>query len=102
MFKDDLFSSDAPIFRAHLIWLSGPACDPTVRMLLADSRSVYEGIASWSKYHSWLSSFLDTPAPEQILGDLKRILVRNQYAILSNLTIRLDHLDIYGFQRADR
>lgn len=102
MVRAGLSNSDASMFRAHLIWISGPQCDPTVRMLLGDNGSVYEGIALWSKYRAWLSSFLDAPASDQTLDHLKQFLVRNKYAALSNLLIRLDDLDVYGLQRVDQ
>lgn len=100
MFRDGLLNSNVSIFRAHLIWLSGPRCNPTVRILLNDDGAVYEGIASWSKYCTWLGSFLDTP--DQKLGDLKKCLGRNKYAVLSDVTISFDDLDAYGLQRADQ
>ncbi|WP_325385203.1 hypothetical protein [Edaphobacter sp.] len=63
--------------------------------------SVYEVTASWSKCRAWLSSFLVAPAPDLTLDKLKHFLVRNKYAALSNLIIRLDDLDLYGLQRVD-
>lgn len=102
MFRDRLFNANTSIFRAHLIWLSGPQCDPKVRMLLSDKGSVYEGIASWSRCRTWLGSFLGASAPDQTLDNLKKSLERNKYAALSNLTIRHDDLNIYGLQRVDQ
>ena len=105
MFRDDQLNTNASMFQAQLIWMSGPQRDPIIRMLLAakaDDGSVYEGIASWSKYHAWLGSFLDATAAGHALDNLKQILGRNKYAVLSDLTISFDDLDSYGFQRVDR
>lgn len=104
MVKDGLSNSDASMFRAQLIWISGPTRDPMIRMLLAvkgGDGSVYEGTASWSKCRAWLSGFLGAPAPNPTLDKLKQFLVRDKYATLSNLIIRRDDLDLYGLQRVD-
>ena len=105
MSKDSLFNADASMFRAQLIWISGPQCDPMIRMLLVakgGDESVYEGTASWSKYRTWLGGFLVPPSPDQTLDSLKQFLVRNKYAALSNLIIRLDDLNINELQRVDQ
>lgn len=64
--------------------------------------SVYEGTASWQEYRTWLYIFLGVHAPDQTLDKLKQLLVRNKYAVLSSLIIRLNDMANCGLQRVDQ
>lgn len=105
MLKDGLPSADVSMFRAQLIWISGPQCNPMIRMLLTDrggNEFVYEGTASWREYRDWLGAFLGAHAPDQTLDKLKQLLVRNKYAALSSLIICLNDVANCGLQRVDQ
>lgn len=100
----NLLNSGTLRSQVQLIWMSGSPRDPTIRILLAVSagnRHVYEGIALWSAYRDWLGHILDSRDTEQELRGLKKMLVKNKYALLSGLNIPSDDLFICGLQRVD-
>ncbi len=91
-------------FRAHLIWISGPQRDPTVRVLLvatAGAQTVYEGLGSWSKFKHWIDPFPGIDIPEDRLTIIQKFLARNQFATIQEVRASLFDLEFLGLHRAD-
>lgn len=97
--------SDDLVFQVHLIWMSGPQRNPTVRMLLvasAGAQAVYEGLGSWLTYSRWISRFLWRDVQLGKLRSVNKILMRDKYAGLRELRIPPGELESCGLLRVDR
>jgi hypothetical protein len=97
--------SDDLVFHVHLIWMSGPQQDPTVRMLLvasAGARAVYEGLGSWLTFSQWISKFLWKDIQDKRLNIASKILIREKYAAFTELRVPFCELESFGLHRVDR
>jgi hypothetical protein len=90
-------------FRVHLIWMSGPESDPTVRVLLVGTggRAAYDGVGSWSKCRSWFGQLSSIVISGDELAAIQKTLVRNQFVTIQEVHASLRDLESLGVRRAD-
>jgi hypothetical protein len=90
-------------FRVHLIWMSGPESDPTVRVVLVGTgaQAAYDGVGSWSKCRSWFGQLSSIVISDDELAVIQKALVRNQFATIQGVQASLCDLESLGVHRAD-
>jgi hypothetical protein len=96
---------DTLLFRVHLIRVHGSQSNPTLRLILVESKSaqpVYEGFGSWMQCMRWIGELSGTGIRGDELAPVRRLLDKQRLVTMKDeVRASMNALEALGLNRVD-